>query len=845
MPHAQTRFLMVVTAVAMVLWGSVRSSTFGADTFRDPLNSKAVSGKGTRGSGQGALLKVSLTPQKSGDEFVLSVGLKLPEGSYTYSTNREFSGATRFMLAKTTTGIEPVQDEFSADHEPKHDVDELGQSLEKFTDGGVTWSRRFRLLPGTKPDEARIVARVKYQICNASSCTPHDETFDVGIGVPARVVLTANARELMANKLPAVSPTNKLETTTKTAAGDGSPKPEAGPQPFEIEITPQRGKSPDPVKVRFWLTPENGKVGDAVTLSITMRLEPGWHTFALDQDPLNYGNPTIIDLSSTKGLKPTEETFSPTLVPEIERIDEGKEQRIHHKEITWTRQFTVEKAEYGVAGELAYQICNMGSCRPTKKVPFVLGYGVPPLPEPQVDSQVVTKVEPKEDPKKEPKEEEDDPEGIAAVPLDKLLPSFQGEIFHIEDDTAGGLGQFLLYAFLGGLILNVMPCVLPVIAIKIFSFLKQAGESRARILALNVVYSAGVVSVFLVLASLAVFAKFGWGGLFQETGFQVAMTCVVFAMGLSLLGVFEIPVPGLVGSAASHQSQEGLMGAFLTGVFATLLATPCSGPFLGVTLGWSVKQPAHITYLVWTVMGLGMASPYLVLGFFPGWVKFLPKPGNWMVTFKEVCGFLMMATVIFLMSSLKATWIFPMLILLLSIGFALWMVGHLYNINSPDGRRWFVRSLASAVCLGGWWLALGLADEHPSGPQLPWKPFKGDVVDAELKSGRTVLIDFTAQWCATCKTVKKFALNTDETLAIVKQHDVVTLKADWTDGSPEVTRWLNSFGSSSIPVLLIFPGNDPTHPIMLRDVYTKRTLLQKLEHAVESKPGTTHAVTQR
>ena len=126
-------------------------------------------------------------------------------------------------------------------------------------------------------------------------------------------------------------------------------------------------------------------------------------------------------------------------------------------------------------------------------------------------------------------------------------------------------------------------------------------------------------------------------------------------------------------------------------MFATLLATPCSGPFLGVTLGWSVKQPAQITYLVWTVMGVGMASPYLVLGCFPGWVKFLPKPGNWMVTFKEVCGFLMMGTVIFLMSSLKANWIFPMLILLLAIGFGVWMLGHLYDINSPASRRWSSR----------------------------------------------------------------------------------------------------------------------------------------------------------
>lgn len=288
-----------------------------------------------------------------------------------------------------------------------------------------------------------------------------------------------------------------------------------------------------------------------------------------------------------------------------------------------------------------------------------------------------------------------------------------------------------------------MPCVLPVIAIKVLSFVQQAGESRSRILLLNLTYSLGVIAVFLLLASLAIlpnvvdlswfFAKLGmdaskldrWGGLFQMTGFQVAMSCLVFAMGLSLLGVFEIPVPGMIGSAAGHQHQEGPLGAFLTGIFATLLATPCSGPFLGVTLGWSVKQPAHITYLVWSVMGLGMASPYVLLGFFPGWVKFLPRPGNWMVTFKEVCGFILMGTVIFLMSSLKANWILPLLILLLAIGFSLWMIGHLYTINSPGRRRWTVRTFAAIVSGLGCWMAMGLADEKPGVHELPWQAFDG------------------------------------------------------------------------------------------------------------------------
>ncbi|HLQ44396.1 MAG TPA: hypothetical protein VK137_06695, partial [Planctomycetaceae bacterium] len=506
--------MLTAVAVASLFVGVGLHSGLGDDVFRDPLGGKANSTRRDGGSAKGPLLTVSLNLDKasqtrnSGELFVLSIGLTYPAGSYTYSTNPEFSGATRITLAKTTTGVEPVEETFVADQEPKREF-QADQTVEKFKDGRVTWSRRFRLLPGTNRDAARIVGRVKYQICNERSCTPHDESFEVGLGAPARVVFTTNARERESNT---ASPPSAIDTLASPSKVAGDANTIAGLQPFEIEVTPQRGESPDPIKARFRLSPDNAKPGEAVTLSVTMQLEPGWHTFALDHDPKNAGNPTTIEVTSANGLVPTEDPFTPTLAPQIELIEGGQEQRVHHKEITWTRQFTVEKREYGVSGELRYQICRMGQCRPSKKVSFALGHlALEPIAQGQSDPPL-------------PGSEDND---VDAVPLDKLLPSFQGQQFQVEDDTVGSLGVFLLYAFLGGLILNVMPCVLPVIAIKVFSFLKQAGESRVRILTLNLVYSLGVVAVFLVLATLAVLPKFkiGWGGLFQETGFQVAMTC--------------------------------------------------------------------------------------------------------------------------------------------------------------------------------------------------------------------------------------------------------------------------------------------------------------------------------
>ncbi len=841
------RWMLVVVSLASLSWGNSGRAGEGVDDFRDLFGGKLSARKSSARS-QPTLLQVSLTddistrPRIEGDVVLLSIGLKLAPRSYTYSMNPSFDGATRVTLSKATVGVEPADDTFFADHEPHSEfVADFNQTVEKFTDDSVTWSQRFRLLPGVKRDEFRIVGRVKYQICNELSCTPHDETFDVRWNAPARVVLTSRAGERTSSDSKPKRTTDTRETDQPSLKAprlsDDVKLAHVGRKPFEMEAV-SKSRSPEPAKVHFQLSPENAQPGDKVTLAVRMKLESGWHTFALDHNPDNVGNPTEIEIV-TNGLKPATDDFVPNMPPEIARTDEGKEQRVHHDEVTWTRTLVVELPEYGVAGTMNYQVCRE-SCRP-KKVTFALGYapdqkatttrGVDP------NTQIPAKLDP---PKTDGSLDMDDEEAT----FEELLPKIAGP-FQPVDERPSSLAVYLLYAFLGGLILNIMPCVLPVIAIKVLSFVQQAGESRRRILALNLTYSLGVVLVFVLLASLAVFAKLGWGNLFQKTEFQVAMSCLVFAMGLSLMGVFEIPVPGLIGSAASEQHQEGLPGAFFTGIFATLLATPCSGPFLGVTLGWSVKQPIEITYLVWFVMGVGMASPYVLLGFFPRWVKYLPKPGNWMVTFKQVCGFVLMATVIFLMSSLRENWVLPLLILLLAMGFSLWMIGNLYHINSPNGRRWFVRSTATLTSVAGFWLAMSLASEKPGAHELKWEPFTGQRVQTELLSGRTVLIDFTAKWCATCQTVKKLALNTADTKELVKQHNVLTLKADWTGHSPEVTRWLSAVDSESIPVLMIFPGGDPTHPFVLRDFYSKQTLLEKLQQALAAEKPAEQRVSQR
>ena len=238
----------------------------------------------------------------------------------------------------------------------------------------------------------------------------------------------------------------------------------------------------------------------------------------------------------------------------------------------------------------------------------------------------------------------------------------------------------IFFGFLGGLILNIMPCVFPVIGLKILSFVQQSGHDRRKTFMLNVWYSAGLLAVFFILASLAVGPqRLGWGQLFAETWFTITLTAVVFVMALSFMGVWEVPLPTFLGGgkAGKLASQEGPAGAFFKGALTTLLATPCSAPYLAPALVWATAQPAWLTYAVFLSVGLGMASPYLLVGAFPELLRFLPKPGPWMETFKQFMGFVLIGTVVYLLTILEPYNVVPTVGLLFGLWFACWWIGRL------------------------------------------------------------------------------------------------------------------------------------------------------------------------
>lgn len=431
--------------------------------------------------------------------------------------------------------------------------------------------------------------------------------------------------------------------------------------------------------------------------------------------------------------------------------------------------------------------------------------------------------------------------------------------------TAQPLYLYVLYAFIGGLLLNIMPCVLPVIGLKIFGLVKMAGDDKPKVKKLGWVFSLGIFASFLALAFLVIILKsageqVGWGFQFQEPLFVIAMCAVVFAFGLSLFGVYEINLPGAavagVGDAVAKVGEKGggYTASFSEGVFATILATPCTAPILGTALGFAFSQPAGVILLIFTSTALGMALPYLLLTSKPGWMRFLPRPGEWMVTAKQFMGFLMMATLLWLLyvlgKQLGMEGVIWTSAFLLCVGLACWMIGRFATLvasRASSIRTWVA---AIIVVVAGYWIFLesildvrsviaGVPATSQTSPLnttqgIQWQPFSLDDLNARLQENKTIFIDFTAEWCLTCKVNEKTVLADERVIQRFKSAAIVPLRADWTTRNPDITRLLSKFGRSGVPLYVIFPAGKSNQPIVLPEVITSGIVIDAIDKASPS-----------
>lgn len=398
----------------------------------------------------------------------------------------------------------------------------------------------------------------------------------------------------------------------------------------------------------------------------------------------------------------------------------------------------------------------------------------------------------------------------------------------------GRLSSFalaLLFAFLGGLILNAMPCVLPVLSLKVLGVIQQSQDEPKVIWRHGLVYTAGVLVCFLVMAILLLALQQGnWAFQFQDPTFVGIFTAVVFAFGLSLFGVFEIALPGAQRLDAAVANSHGYMSSFNYGVFAVLLGTPCTAPFLGPALTYAFTQPPlQMTILLLTV-GLGLASPFLLLARFPGWRRFLPKPGPWLTTFKKVMGFFLIGTAVFLLSILAAevsrAALVAYLVFLSILAFALWIYGHW---TSPE-RSTRTRYTATTIAVGMTVLSAVLLVSNEAPPPGPgteviagvtWHDFDQYDPEQHARDGRLVFIDFTAHWCTTCKVNEAVAIHTDNTRELFERLDVFPVKGDFTTYKPIIAEWLERFEEPSVPLYVVIPAGRPDEAFKLPPILSE------------------------
>jgi thiol:disulfide interchange protein DsbD len=411
-----------------------------------------------------------------------------------------------------------------------------------------------------------------------------------------------------------------------------------------------------------------------------------------------------------------------------------------------------------------------------------------------------------------------------------------------------GLAKFLLFGFIGGFILNLMPCVLPVISLKIFGFVRHAGQSRARILRSGLAFVAGIFVWFIGLALVLIALKAAgheitWAVQFTNPYFVLAMAAVVLVFALNLFGVFEISLPqsanrGLLGWTAG----EGDAGAFFQGVFATVLATPCTAPFLGTALGFAFTQSSTVILLMFLAIAAGMSAPYFVLSAQPGWLRFLPKPGPWMVHVKELMGFFLLATFLFLLSVLGAqrglSAVLWSCAFFLIVSLVCWMKGAFATPAASLPARLVTWMLILLLLAGGSFYFIG---EKFHAARLPaqgnvaqekggWQPFTPARLEREMKAGHEVFVDFTAAWCLTCKFNEATVLESAEVRAAFERSGIIKLKADWTNADPAITKILKQFGRPGVPLYVLYPANKAAEPFVFPELLTKEMVLDKIQN---------------
>ncbi len=586
----------------------------------------------------------------------------------------------------------------------------------------------------------------------------------------------------------------------------------------------------DSMEVRLMTSQQSVSPGETIKVGVEFKIPAGSHIYFKEAG--DSGRPTSVDLTLPDG------THSTALIwPRPLRFEEEGLVCFGYKDkVVLAFEVTVPKNQVGnfpIAAKVTWLNCGHGSCIPgdaklSAELPLVQGAGTLSTDAVALEFEpfngAITEIG-------------DDVAASATVPAPAVVLQAKTETL--------SLPYALLLSFAAGLLLNLMPCVLPVLALKVLGFAKQAGQDRAANIRLGLAYTLGTVATFFLMATAIVTARalgtsLGWGFQFQSLTYLVGMCSMICLMTLSLFGLFYVQIQTGLQSLDQVGARNGLISAFARGISATLLSTPCSAPLLGTALGFALSQSGLWIYAVLLSVGFGLAAPYLLLSCFPSWLRFIPKPGEWMERFKEAMGFLMLGTMVW------------MLYVIAQVGGAAALVGTLFFLFTLTVSAWFyvrfgrestslIRKtvvIALALLLTGWsfhhnvWNLSASVEKVGSGLEIEGvrvEAYSAEKLQHYLAEGKVVLLDGTAEWCLTCK-INERVLTASSVREAMLKHNVVILQADFTRGDEKVGALIRSFGRPGVPLYVVYSPHGKT-PVLLPEIITPAMVTDAIREA--------------
>jgi len=562
--------------------------------------------------------------------------------------------------------------------------------------------------------------------------------------------------------------------------------------------------------INFLLSPDVLKPGEKGVIKATLTIPEG------KKQTVNPKNPEYFYLEANH----PDLSFGKVEYPKPTNIVSDEEWNYHPK-VTLTLPFTVKQtAKAGnkqVEVLLSYNLCyESGMCDPPEEATKTLSFKI--IAAESAEGIV----------------SEEEPEATENIEQEQTSPVSEAESAEAQPPIKRSLGEilkYILFAFLGGIILNITPCVLPILPIRIMSIMNQAQKDRAKVLNHILVYTFGVLISFGVMAAIFIALQkagesVGWGLQNQNPGFVVTLMAIVFVFALSLLGVFQITAPGM-NTANKATSKGGYSGSFFGGIFAFLMAISCTGPFLGAALPFALALPSVLMLIFFLTIGLGFAFPFLLIGIFPKALKIIPKPGNWMIIFKEVMGFVLLFIVYTQLKTLllltDAHYLLNVLWFLLILGFASWLYGRFVRVENSKLTQWLftIIPIVLIIFAAVTYLPIPKAEKAEvqvqSGELIPasnapegWYVFSEDILNKALKENRAVFLDIGAAWCKNCMTNEKTVLFTETMMQEFKNKNVLLLKGDFTKKDETLLAWIKKHGRAGVPFnALYIPGEEP------------------------------------